>query len=228
MSYNNGPKIVTNGLVLYLDAANGRSYAGSGTTWTDLSNRITGSLVNGPTYNNSNGGSIVFDGTNDYVNTAASFNITSVTLEVWFLLNSTASDFVLAQSWLYGGPLNGPGFTIESVSTNIAGAVGGSGDGIYPSHSLSNFPLNTPAQIVFSYDVTSNTQTLYRNGISVSSTTTGARTRADSNQPFYLGQANNGGRFLNGRIYSSLIYNRALSAAEVRQNYHASKGRFGL
>jgi hypothetical protein len=228
--YNYTGGIVTNGLVLNLDAAKVDSYPGTGTTWRDISgNNNNGTLTNGPTFSGiGKQASIVFDGVDDYVTTSNSFNITSVTLEVWFLLNSTGSTFVLAQSWLYGGPSNGPGFTIESVGSNLAAAVGGSNDGIYPGYALSNFPLNTVSQVVFSYDVTLNTQVLYKNGINVSSTTTGTRTRADSNQPFYIGQANNGGRNYNGRVYNTKLYNRALSADEVSQNFNALRGRYGI
>jgi hypothetical protein len=68
MSIGYGPRVVTDGLVLALDAADTNSYPGSGTTWNDLSgNGNTGTLTNGPTYSSDNGGSIVFDGTNDYV-----------------------------------------------------------------------------------------------------------------------------------------------------------------
>jgi len=90
--YNNGPKIVTSGLVLALDAGNTKSYPGSGTVWTDLSgNGNTGTLTNGPTFNSSNGGSIVFDGVDDFVNipynTYWNTNVfgtaTNFTLECW-------------------------------------------------------------------------------------------------------------------------------------------------
>ena len=68
MAFNYSPNIITDGLVLYLDAANTKSYPGSGTTWRDLSkSQLNGTLTNGPTFNSANGGSIVFDGTNDYV-----------------------------------------------------------------------------------------------------------------------------------------------------------------
>ena len=68
MGLAHSPSLVMNGLVLALDAANPKSYPGSGTTWTDLSGRgNTGTLTNGPTYSSANGGSLVFDGTNDYV-----------------------------------------------------------------------------------------------------------------------------------------------------------------
>jgi len=67
MAFNYSPKVTTDGLVLYLDAANTRSYPGSGTTWSDLSRSSNnGTLINGPTFNSANLGSIVFDGTNDY------------------------------------------------------------------------------------------------------------------------------------------------------------------
>jgi hypothetical protein len=68
MAFNYSPRIVTDGLVLYLDAANPRSYPGSGTTWSDLSRGgNNGVLTNGPTFNSANNGSIVFDGTNDFI-----------------------------------------------------------------------------------------------------------------------------------------------------------------
>ena len=70
MALVHSPKIVTDDLVLYYDAANTKSYPGTGTTWTDLSgNGVTGTLVNGATFNSGNGGYIVFDGANDYVST---------------------------------------------------------------------------------------------------------------------------------------------------------------
>lgn len=70
MGINHQGPIVTDGLVLCLDAANPKSYPGSGTAWMDLSgNGNNGTLTNGPTYNSGNKGSIVFDGVNDYVRT---------------------------------------------------------------------------------------------------------------------------------------------------------------
>jgi len=67
--------VVTTGLQLYLDAGNASSYPGSGTTWTDLTvNGRNGTLTNGPTYSGTNGGSIVFDGTNDFVQCTGSLS----------------------------------------------------------------------------------------------------------------------------------------------------------
>ncbi len=68
MGLIHSPSIVTDGLVLCLDAANSRSYPGTGATWTDLKGGNNGTLENGPTFDAANGGSIVFDGTDDIVN----------------------------------------------------------------------------------------------------------------------------------------------------------------
>ena len=88
MAFNFSPKIVTNGLVLALDAANTKSYPGSGTVWSDLTpNGNNGALTNGPTFNSANGGSIVFDGTNDYLQgVSTNYKWATSTGETTFLL----------------------------------------------------------------------------------------------------------------------------------------------
>ena len=92
ISYN--PSSVTSGLVLCLDAGNTKSYPGSGTTWTDLSgNGNTGTLTNGPTYSSANGGSFVFDGTDDYASISGSITVSEVTFSVWLKRNGTQVDF---------------------------------------------------------------------------------------------------------------------------------------
>jgi len=101
------PRIITDGLVLCLDAGNPKSYPGSGTTWTDLSgNGNNGTLTNGPTYNSGNLGSLVFDGVNDYVNLGDLDLPAPFTLSIWFKGNTT-------QSQQYCGLLN------KSSSTNF-------------------------------------------------------------------------------------------------------------
>ena len=84
MATSYSPKIITDGLVLCLDAGDGKSYSGSGTTWTDRSgNGYNGTLTNGPTFDSSNGGNIVFAG-DDYVDCGlSSFQPTEMTLSVW-------------------------------------------------------------------------------------------------------------------------------------------------
>ena len=92
MAFNYSPKISTDGLVLCLDAANTKSYSGSGTVWSDLSRGgNNGTLTNGPTFNSGNGGSIVFDGVNDYVDCGVS-NISlpiNITLISWIYQSTT-------------------------------------------------------------------------------------------------------------------------------------------
>jgi hypothetical protein len=86
MGFYRGPHIVTDGLILSLDAANNKSYPRSGTTWNDLSgNGNNGTLVNGPTFSSANGGSIVFDGTNDVVSTTlVQTFVNELTVETWY------------------------------------------------------------------------------------------------------------------------------------------------
>ena len=84
MGLSHSPSLVMNGLVLCLDAGNSKSYPGTGTTWTDLSgNGNNGTLTNGPTYSSANGGSLVFDGTNDYTQTPLSGTFPQITVEFW-------------------------------------------------------------------------------------------------------------------------------------------------
>jgi hypothetical protein len=99
--FHYSPKIVTDGLVLYLDAANTRSYPGTGTTWSDLSRGgNNGSLINGPTFNSANGGSIVFDGSNDYVdcgNIDDIKNASQVSISIWTYIDDISFRILLGQ-----------------------------------------------------------------------------------------------------------------------------------
>ena len=95
-----GPNIIKDGLVLTLDASSQRSYPGSGTTWYDLSgNGNNGTLTNGPTFDSGNGGSIVFDGTNDYVNgpttnSVIGNNISLISLSAWVKITGTGAAYL--------------------------------------------------------------------------------------------------------------------------------------
>ena len=104
IAYN--PRVVTDGLVLCLDAGNVKSYPGSGTTWTDLSGKgNTGTLTNGPTYSSANGGSIVFDGVDDRVS-GTSFNTgQNFTINAWIYptLLGTTRRAIVANSYPYSG-----------------------------------------------------------------------------------------------------------------------------
>jgi hypothetical protein len=84
----------SNGALLYLDAGQSASYPGSGTTWTDLSgNGRNGTLTSGPAYTSADGGSIVFDGVNDYVQCSGSPTVTAATFLVWMRRNGPQDDY---------------------------------------------------------------------------------------------------------------------------------------
>jgi hypothetical protein len=99
MAFNYSPKIITDGLVLYLDAANPKSYVSGSTTWGDLSRGgNNGTLVNGPTFSSANGGSIVFDGVNDYINCGTNSSLRpsqQITINSWIKLNGFSFSCIL-------------------------------------------------------------------------------------------------------------------------------------
>jgi hypothetical protein len=231
MSFSFSPKIVTDGLVLYLDAANTRSYPGSGTTWSDLSRSgNNGTLVNGPTFNGANGGSIVFDGTNDYVatnlGTLRSLTGTRSTLNIWFRTVNSSTRQVLLADWNSAGALETARLEISgfNISPN---KVGGTINGISnstPVQSTTSIQNNTWYWVTILYNGT-NTQ-LYLNGQLEQSLATTER-GSDSTGHVAIGRAGDfNGLYWNGNIANIQIYNRALSATEILQNYNATKNRY--
>jgi hypothetical protein len=226
-----GPNIVRDGLVLYLDAGSPNSYQGTGTIWKDISkvNQNNGTLVNGPTFNSANGGSIVFDGVNDYVdcgNTSitniTSPNLTLATIFTSTNINTTQTIMSKAEAGGYGLELN-----VTEPSLQVSIHIGGSYRIV--TYASSNLQSNSIYYVVGTYD--NNQIKLYVNGIQVNALTMSGSITSTS-VPMCLGTnpASGGGgiRYLNGKIYTTQIYNRALSATEVLQNYNATKGRFGL
>ena len=240
MAFNYSPKIVTDGLVLYLDAANRYSYPGSGTTWSDISRGgNNGTLTNGPTFNSANGGSIVFDGTNDYVNCGNVLNFErtdSFSISCWVNITSLVSI--------------GAFFTKTEGSPNFTGYYFGyetTGDLVLilrNTFSTNQLLIRTPTN-----QITTNRWNNLVVTYSGNSLETGVRFYTNSNlQPNIVGSSNLtntiltlanvnvGARVantaapahLNGRISQTQIYNRALSATEILQNYNATKTRFGL
>jgi hypothetical protein len=232
MTIGYGPSIVTSGLVLALDAADRNSYPGSGTTWTDLTGRkINGTLTNGPTYSSSNGGSIVFDGTNDYVNTVTATSLginsasTSFTISVWFKTTGTLEYYLFDN---YNGNVNidislridGGRFEVYMAATGAIDSVQfGSG---YNNGAWHNFTLTWNG---------SNRINAYADSINIGSNTTSITGSFESNAAFQIGFRPVGGintYYFPGNISQVSIYNRALTAAEIRQNFNALRGRFGI
>jgi hypothetical protein len=208
ITYN--PRIVTDGLVLALDAANPKSYPGSGTTWTDLSGRgNTGTLTNGPTYSSANGGSIVFDGVDDRVDTINVSSLTNMTIEMWIYDTISSERDILTYNGNSGSyTFNGSTFRTDgnSLAARVFAGVG-------------NPPLNTWYR--FCYVKNGD---LYINQIQY--------TGSGTDNPYgIISLANKRSDIpnrLNGRIAAVKIYNRALSAAQIQQNFNALRGRYGI
>lgn len=222
MAFANGGQIVTNGLVLALDAADRNSYVSGSTTWSDMSgNGYTGSLVNGPTFSSANGGSIVFDGTNDYIGNSTYVPITigAMTYEIVFKANVNPTN----------GPLGGsdiittiPYFYLDYNGGSIKTYHYGSSPQYFTVQSLS-----TGSIYHFVCTRNSLTESNYVNGVSSLGRTL-ANNTGNSNGFGNVGGLLSLGWYFNCNVYFIRIYNRALSATEVLQNYNATKTRFGL
>lgn len=231
MSYNNGPRIVTSGLVLYLDAANNRSYPGSGTVCTDLSrNGNNGTLTNGPTFNSANGGSIVFDGTNDYVNCGTGLGISGGWTLCSFFKTSTSN----TSRVILGRTGTSPSYSqnyVLSLNASNKFLCSTSADSYKSAQSISTASTNTWYYACGVYNSSTKILSIYVNeSLEGSSTALIADPPTTGGQYVILGASDalDAANRLTGNIALAKIYNRALSASEIRQNYHASKGRFGL
>ena len=229
MASKGGPDIVENGLTLFLDASNIRSYPGSGTTWSDLSgNGNNFSLINGPTFSAANLGSIVFDGVDDYLQISSlvwDYN-NNFTIQFWFTPSS------LGGANGYGLFFNGnPGLNTNRVQ--IAGTSDGSiylnsvGSSLGDSFVSAAGLVSVGNWYNFAAIRNSGVITVYLNGVSVASGNVNYAVSQQSN--LYVGFVRSSGAlwYLNGRMSSILINNRSLSVNEVLQNYNATKSRFG-
>lgn len=229
--------IVTNGLVMHLDAANRRSYPGSGTAWRDLTaNKNDGTLINSPVFSSANGGSIVFDGTNDYIDlpsAASSINSLNVSVGCWINQNSihTSNDFtsiIMVAQLSVGAPGSTSTFYLHLRNSGVIWRYQTSAGGGAP-HNIS--PPATQEAGVWCYYVgvsSSTSISLYKNGSLVGSVLNGVSYAPLTNNNINLARNAFDNTFFNGSISNVKIYNRALSAQEVLQNYNALKSRYGL
>jgi hypothetical protein len=223
MAFFRGPNVVTNGLVLALDAANTKSYPGSGTTWNDLSgNNYSGSLINGPTFSSNNGGCIVFDGVNDHVSVSSLNLQQNFTLEGWFNQNVLNGFSMFGQ----GTTALNQGLHIWYVSnTSIRFGMFSNDTDFIVSTSTGNW-----YNMVFTYNNSSPyTKQMYINGVVRSGTQLQSQSAYAGSGILRLGATySTGGNYGNGSYAGMKMYNRILSASEVLQNYNAQKSRFNL
>lgn len=239
-----GRGIVRDGLVLDIDAGISTSYSGIGTSWTDLGPiSKNGTLTNGPTYSSTNGGSIVFDGTNQYayISSPSPFGGQNLfTFEIWVNFTSITGDYgaISKAAWLFaGGTGSGVGqaeFSVRSANTTsftpntIDFGRGNGGTTGSLSINVSSLISNGNWYQIVLVRSASNAQTVYLNGSSIG-TGNVSNSFGDGQTDFGAihGNASFDG-YLNGRISNIKIYDRALTASEVQQNYNALRGRFGL
>jgi hypothetical protein len=225
LAFKYSPSIITNGLVLYLDAANPYSYVSGSTSWNDISRGgNNGTLVNGPTFSSANNGSIVFDGTNDYANVPDNTTLNSNigTILVWFNYTSAPGNgsVVLGKTDVFGS-FNGLNIFIYQglLGTQIKG-------GSTTNTSQTAVSTNTWYNYTITY-TSGVSYSSYLNGIFIETNSLASFTF--STQPLRLARSvdtywSNFG----GQIPITQLYNRAFSAQEVLQNYNATKTRFGL
>lgn len=237
---NFGPTVVSNGLVFYVDAANKKSYRGTGTTWLDLSgNNYTGTLTNGPTFSAGNGGSIVFDGTNDYISVNADNTLKTLQVPMTILCwaRPTTSKSYMSIFGNYSDVVNNKLIKLIRLDSNLYRYFASKSDGTYQYFEMTVTPtLNTwnlfsiiVSGTISSTSVIMGLNTVFENKGAFASALSSS---PDTTVPVYI--ANNANNYVGanesfqGNIVNTLIYNRALSTTEVLQNYNATKTRFGL
>ena len=234
MSGISGPKIITSGCVLSLDAAERLSYPRTGTTWKDLSgNNNNGILTNGPTFNAANGGHIVFDGADDYLSLNSALNFsTSTGFTICMFLQKVNNQSGTGWNYFYsnGSPtveLGGYGQTGNSFvfkDNTVANTEIGSQD-IVSSWSYIAFGTNASTRTSYIYTLNATVGLVLTTSVgSVSNITLGFErffTTGPSGGPA-------GTTYFRSKCATIQAYNRVLTAVEVSQNYNATKSRFGL
>jgi hypothetical protein len=228
----------TSGLVMYIDASMPSSYAGTGTSITDISQSAqVGTLTNGAGYSSVNGGVFTLDGVNDYINMGNSELLqpySSRTVQIWAKISPSSVGYlyltgnsstgqnqvsmVYQDSGLIGYVCNNAGQYAGSTIAN-QGHIGTGGVG--------GFGSNANIWVLYTYSYSSSSQKAYVNG-------TLTYTRSNPYSPSaitgntLIGAGTSVAIPMKGSIGSVSIYNRQLSNAEVLQNFNATKSRFGL
>jgi len=222
MALGHAPSTVMNGLVSYWDAANVRSYPGSGTDWLDMSGYGYNLVIRGsPTFVNDKGASyFTLNGSNqDFYLSSYTLTFSAITYNLWVWRNGTQSSYtslVMSRGLATGFTYPVAGTTLGYHWRDDAGTYGYS----------SGVDTANQTWVMATLTVSSTEAKWYLNGILQNTRTATHNSVAFSN--LYVGSESIGGRYYNGRISLVQLYDRALTAQEILQNYHATKKRYGL
>ena len=226
-----GPEIVNSNLVLNLDAGNSKSYAGSGTTWTDLSgNGNTATLIASPTYTSGTNSYFTFNGSTQNASMAYSTTIdptAGITFECWVYPTSITA---LVYHELYRKE-NGSArhlFSFQDTGTILSFGTQTTVNGYHEldvNISAGNY-VNQWVHLVASY--TSGSKVIYRNGVEIGSTAAITGTLVQGSATHYIGSASGSLEFFNGRYAIFRMYGVGLTANQVLNNFEANRGRFGI
>ena len=223
------PTIVTDNLILHLDAGNASSYPGTGTTWTDLSgNGNHGALTNGPTFDSANGGSLTFDGSNDLMDLNSSLNLSTnsgFTMCLFLQQNTTQSN----SAWNY--------FYSKASPVIEVGAYGTSGTTFYFKDFSTNSTVTSGdvvsswSYIAFGTIQTTRTpfiQTFNSSGSFSSTSPTAFSNTTIGFQRLFSAGTGGAAQYYGAKCAIIQAYNRALTASEIQQNFNALRGRFSI
>jgi len=240
MAVNYNTSTVTSGLVLALDAANTKSYPGSGTTWTDLSSSAKNAvLINGPTYDTTNNGFIVFDGINDsaIVTDPSAMRNQNFTVSVWVYPQTQNQALVAMIDFDH---INAAGFLSqgwviqsEDATTNRNYYLAYyTGSAFQPTGNIGagkGVQLTTGVWQNLTYTKSGTSVIGYRNGVQILTATAGSSTVSYlTSRNFAVGGSVQQSRPFKGNIANVQIYSTALSSTEVIQNFNALRGRYGI
>jgi hypothetical protein len=225
--YKNTPPIVTNGLVLYWDGANTQSYTSGSLNWNDISkNGYNGLLIGSSSFSSFGGGSYQSGHPTARITSSLQTLPSSSTFEFWI------NRYINANTYNMIGGMYLPYFSFFTNGTLLfSNRIGGAQQNTFTT---STFQNNTWYQVAFITEYTSSNNTttanIYVNGTLSRSVNYSGSQQSPSDQKFTVGswQSNITDFPLSGSIALTKVYNRALSAQEILQNYNATKGRFGL
>ena len=215
MGLAHNPRIVTDGLVLCLDAANPKSYPGSGTTWKDLSgNGNDGTLINGPSYSSDNKGVIVLDGVNDYIDISLNLYTSNYTI-------IGTARYVTIGGRTFSGKNNNWLMGHWSSSTVKYYADQWVTDTNNSENSDTNWRIYAATG-----DYSGDSWAFYVNGQLNTGPNSGGTNGPNG---FRIGRYGpTSGEYSNSHISNLIVYNRVLTTDEIRQNYNALRGRYGI